>query len=237
MRFLVNKHVKLLSLDAMNTLIGLKEPPGKIYAKFAAEYGIQVNPDMLAQRFKKGFKELETKYPCYGYDTFGAAKWWSKLIKYTFADNHDFGDAESFDHMCMKLYDYYETPEPWKLLEDNVAEHLLNIRSHDIGICITSNFDSRLRTVLYDFDILNHIDYIALSGEIGKAKPDPAIFNEIMEHFSLSNSKEILHIGDSLEKDYKGALDFGAQACLYGLKDATEGIPNIENLGDLKFEK
>uniref|UniRef100_A0AC34FSZ8 Uncharacterized protein n=1 Tax=Panagrolaimus sp. ES5 TaxID=591445 RepID=A0AC34FSZ8_9BILA len=135
----------------------------------------------------------------------------------------------------MKLYNYYETPEPWKLLENNAVEHLENIRSHDISLCLTSNFDSRLRSVLHDFDILQHIDFIALSGEIGKAKPDPAIFNEIMEYFSLSNPQELLHIGDSYEKDYKGALNFGAQCCLYGSEEALEKIPHINNLGDLKF--
>lgn len=90
---------------------------------------------------------------------------------------------------------------------------------------------------MQDFDILSHIDFMALSGEIGKAKPDPEIFSQIMEYFNLSDPNQILHIGDSLEKDYRGALDFGAQSCLYRSTEASENVPWIQNLSDLEFEK
>ena len=237
MKFLVNKNVRVLSLDAMNTLIGLKESPGATYSRFGNEYGISANPEVLNQRFKQSFKDLDQQFPCYGFDSFGASQWWTKLIKQTFGRDFGLGDEESMNHLCSKLYDFYSTPEPWKLLENDAIEHLERIRSRDISICITSNFDSRLRSVLLDFDILNHIDFIALSGEVGKAKPDPEIFKEIMDYFTLTNPRDLLHIGDSLEKDYQGATDFGAQSCVYGSAESSKGVPCIDNLGDLEFEQ
>lgn len=120
-----------------------------------------------------------------------------------------------------------------------VLQQLDRLRSHGLAVSITSNFDSRLRSILLDFGILNHIDYIALSGELGVAKPDPQVFNGLMDFFNLSSPKEILHIGDSIEKDVQGAADFGAHYCLYGSEQTEEiqGIPVISKLGDLGFKK
>ena len=90
-----------------------------------------------------------------------------------------------------------------------------------------------------DFGILNHIDYIALSGELGIAKPDPRVFYGLMDCFNLSSPKEILHIGDSIDKDVQAAVDFGAHYCLYyhEEKEPIQDIPVISKLGDLGFEK
>ena len=86
MRFHISKSVRILSLDAMNTIIGLKEPPGIIYSRFAKEYGVDANPKALQSRFRPAFKEMEINYPCYGFDSFGPTAWWIKLVKKCFGE-------------------------------------------------------------------------------------------------------------------------------------------------------
>lgn len=55
---------------------------------------------------------------------------------------------------------------------------------------------------------------MALSGEIGQEKPNPAIFNTLLKRFRVKSRQQILHIGNDLETDYNAAKKFGAAACL-----------------------
>jgi len=89
-------------------------------------------------------------------------------------------------------------------------------------IAVTSNFDSRLRRLLQEFEISPHVDFLALSGELGIAKPDPEIFRVLMRRFDLSTTDEILHIGDDYEKDYLASRNFGSYAYL-----VSQSLPNI----------
>uniref|UniRef100_A0AC34QRP3 Haloacid dehalogenase-like hydrolase domain-containing protein 3 n=1 Tax=Panagrolaimus sp. JU765 TaxID=591449 RepID=A0AC34QRP3_9BILA len=240
MRFHISKNIRLLSLDAMDTLIALKEPPGTTYARFAKKFGIAADPDVLNSRFPAVFKEVDQRHPCYGFNSFGATQWWFEVIKKCFGEDYHFKDEAVAEEMCYSLFDYYGTKEPWRLLELDAFKQLDRLRSNGLSVSITSNFDARLRSVLLEFGILNHVDFIALSGEIGFAKPDPKIFECLLEFFNIESPNQILHVGDSLTKDVEGAANFGAVTCLYRPKDSVkfEGkVPVISTLGDLDFEE
>lgn len=73
-------------MDAMNTIIGLKEPPGVIYTRFAKEYGVNIPSKAVQSLFRPAFKEMETSYPCYGFHSFGSTTWWVKLIQKCFGE-------------------------------------------------------------------------------------------------------------------------------------------------------
>uniref|UniRef100_A0A7E4VC23 Haloacid dehalogenase-like hydrolase domain-containing protein 3 n=1 Tax=Panagrellus redivivus TaxID=6233 RepID=A0A7E4VC23_PANRE len=240
MRFPVPRAIKVLSLDAMDTLIGVKEPPGTTYARFAKEFGIQADATALQARFKLGFRKLDAEFPCYGFENIGAAEWWTGLVKFCFAETPGISKKdETLDILGRRLFDYYGTVEPWKLLENDAPHHIANIQAeYDIGICITSNFDSRLRSVLRQFGILQCIDFIVLSGEVGMAKPHAEIFAEIVDYFSLRSPSQVLHVGNDLEKDVHGAQSFGAIGCLYGVqKEVPANVPHVNTLLELDFKE
>ena len=74
----------------------------------------------------------------------------------------------------------------------------------------------------------SYFDAILISGELGFEKPDPKIFNIVFKHFDLTNPAEILHIGDSVRKDYLGAKDYGAKSILFDptLKESSVSVEN-----------
>lgn len=56
-------------------------------------------------------------------------------------------------------------------------------------------------------------DSIVISGEVGVAKPDPAIFALACAHLRSTDKDGILMVGDSLSSDIRGAQAFGVDAC------------------------
>lgn len=104
----------------------------------------------------------------------------------------------------------------------------------NISIVVVSNFDYRLRKILANFHLSPLIDHFFLSSELGVEKPSFEIFQKILNFTKIKNHKQILHIGDSLEKDVNGARRFGAQALLYSKELITsKEIPQIRCLFDL----
>lgn len=80
--------IKVLSLDAMGTLIKLRESPGSLYSRaFKDIYGIaDVDQKLLDKRFKEAFRLLEVEEPCYSFSSKGPEYWWKCVIKRTFDD-------------------------------------------------------------------------------------------------------------------------------------------------------
>lgn len=79
------RNIKVLSLDAMNTLICLKESPGEVYSKFAKNYfNINIKASILNKNFIKSFRFLEQKYPCYAFNASKAEFWWNQVVRNSF---------------------------------------------------------------------------------------------------------------------------------------------------------
>ena len=105
---------------------------------------------------------------------------------------------------------------------------LTHLRQRGFSLAVLSNFDFRLRSLLNQLELASNFDIIVVSGELGIEKPDPKIFDVILKHFDLTNPTEILHIGDSVRKDYLGARDYGAKSLLYDPKLKEPSVP-VEN--------
>lgn len=86
--------------------------------------------------------------------------------------------------------------------------------------------------------ISKYISDIIVSEEVNSTKPDPEIFNVLLDRINLK-SNEVIMIGDSLEKDIKGAKNANIKAMWYNPSNKinkTDIIPyyQIINLLELK---
>lgn len=63
---------------------------------------------------------------------------------------------------------------------------------------------------------------IVISGEIGLAKPDPAIFEFAFERIDHPARERVLMIGDNLGSDILGGVNYGLDTCWYN----PVGTPN-----------
>ncbi|MDD2376220.1 MAG: YjjG family noncanonical pyrimidine nucleotidase [Clostridia bacterium] len=86
--------------------------------------------------------------------------------------------------------------------------------------------------------ISEFISDILVSEEVGAYKPDPKIFNILLDRIKM-NTNNVIMIGDSLEKDIQGAKNANIKSIWYNYKNKkneTSILPDYEisNLLDVK---
>ncbi len=78
---------------------------------------------------------------------------------------------------------------------------------------ISNSAGEEARMALEKFGMDKFFDYIVLSCEVELAKPDPRIFQLILDHFDV-NGEECVMIGDNLEADIIPARTLGMRGIL-----------------------
>ncbi|KAK6101013.1 HAD hydrolase REG-2-like IA family protein [Brugia pahangi] len=204
--------LRVVTLDALNTLIRLKQSPGHTYANFAKRINVQCNADELDDAFRLNFKNLSKRKLCYGFKKDGEIAWWIELVKNCFADVGE--KSVGIDKVAHELFVYYGSVEPWKLVDNQVHDHLKELQSRKIRLGIISNFDRRLRNILEGLKLSSYFEMMLLSGEIGVEKPNKQIFEKAAKYFQINQMEEMLHVGDDEEKDFNGAKKAGVRAVL-----------------------
>ena len=85
-------------------------------------------------------------------------------------------------------------------------------RAGDRGVGLITNGPAEVqRAKLELLGLLDHVDFALISGELGVAKPDPAIFREGLRRAGV-DAAEALFIGDSPEFDIAGARASGIRS-------------------------
>ena len=94
-----------------------------------------------------------------------------------------------------------------------VADALQDLRAAGYRLAIVSNWQCGLGHYCAELGIGQYFDHVVASAEIGHAKPDRAIFAEAADRLGVA-AHQILHVGDSVEDDWKGARAAGMHAAL-----------------------
>ena len=182
-------------LDALGTLVWL-EPPAPRLRHLLAEQGHEVSEERAA-------------------DAFGAE------IAY-YLDHHLEGSDETAlddlrDRCATVLMDSLRLPgldrasarramlaalsfRPYP----EVPETLRALHARGIPLIAVSNWDCSLCRWLEGAGLLDLLDGVVSSGASGVAKPDPAIFLRALA-YAGAEPADVVHAGDSLEKDVAGA--------------------------------
>jgi len=106
-------------------------------------------------------------------------------------------------------------------------------RERNIKLFVTSNWDFRLTGILKNLEIDTCFEQIITSALVGFEKPSAKIFQYLVSAAQCS-PEQILHVGDRLEDDFKGAEAAGLKAVLYGSNRQEDqshpSIPRVDSL-------
>jgi putative hydrolase of the HAD superfamily len=211
-------------LDALGTLVELQPPAPRLRA-LLAEAGFEVSEERAAAGF-------------------GAE------IGYYLQHHLEGGDRERLedlrDRCAEALRAGLELPEldhataRRAMLEAlrfepfaDVAPALLELRERGLRLVIASNWDCSLPDWLGPPGLLDLVDGVASSAEVGEAKPGPAVFLRALEVAGVEPA-EAVHVGDSLENDVEGARNAGIRAVLLArYADPPPGVEAIRSLAEL----
>jgi putative hydrolase of the HAD superfamily len=204
---------QVIFLDAVGTLFGIRGSVGKIYQRFAAAAGVQVDAKTLNQAFFQSFAAApraafpgvpQAQIPQLEYN------WWRAVAAQSFAEVGVLEQFPDFDVFFQPLFAYFVTADPWELYTE-VPQVLAAWQAAGIRLGVLSNFDSRLHQVLQALEIRHFFSSVTISTQAGAAKPEPEIFTAALQEqqqqsisYSLSPS-QVWHIGDSWPEDVVGA--------------------------------
>ncbi|MCL7452395.1 MAG: HAD-IA family hydrolase [Anaerolineae bacterium] len=152
------------------------------------------------------------------------ADWWRGIFAKTWPDRPDLAE---------KMELWLSSGRLDRLFED-VLPALEGLRGMGLSLGVLSNFGTHLRDVLRRFGLLPYFEFIVVSAEVALAKPDPRIFDLVVEQANAPRDR-ILYVGDHVGDDIEGAWGAGIDAVLIDRRDRqSEALcPRIGSLVDL----
>lgn len=133
-----------------------------------------------------------------------------------------------------RLIEITEVYEKNFLLAMQVYPHLSEfLENYNGEICVLTDYtlDVQLKKLMA-LDLVDKIDFIVCSEEIGSDKPCELMFYRALELLK-AKPEEVVMIGDNIVKDYYGAKQVGLKALLF----APLGPPNLDVLTFKSFKE
>ncbi|MBT9316561.1 HAD-IA family hydrolase [Leptothoe spongobia] len=201
---------KVIFLDAVGTLFGVKGSVGEVYQTLSNQAGVGASAKQLDQAFYRSFAAANAMaFPDVSNVEIPHREylWWLAIAKDTFQRAGIFQEFSDFEGFFEGVYQYFATAEPWIVYDDTLSS-LQRWQTMDISLGIISNFDSRIYAVLEALNLKQYFESITISTEAGAAKPAPLIFTTALEKHGC-RPQEAWHVGDSRKDDVKGAEAVG----------------------------
>lgn len=206
---------KVIFLDAVGTIFGVKGSVGEVYSKIAQDFGVTVASDKVNQAFYQSFKAAKppafpdaelTDIPSLEF------QWWEDIARSTFESAGVIDQFSNFQAFFTELYSHFAGEEPWFVYPD-VLPALESWQQKGIELGIISNFDTRLHRVLEILKLRQFFSTITISSTVGYAKPSRKIFLAALEKHNCI-PEQAWHIGDSIKEDYYAAKAVGIRPFL-----------------------
>ena len=114
---------------------------------------------------------------------------------------------------------------------DDVEPALSALRER--RLIVVSNWDCSLADWLEPLGVLEHVDGVVTSADVGAAKPDAAMFERALALAGVE-PPDAVHVGDSIENDVEGARAAGIRAILVARGGGpAPGVEAIRSLTEL----
>ncbi len=204
---------KVIFLDAVGTIFGVKGSVGEAYIKISRQYGVVRDTEEINKYFYECFKNS----PPLAFDTQDKKEikkleyqWWGKIAFNTFKKANALKEFTNFKTFFAELYQYFKTAEPW-FIYDEVILCLNQWQNQGIELGIISNFDTRIYAVLDNLNLSKYFQTITISSLTGVAKPHSAIFLKALAKHNCQ-PQDAWYIGDSEKEDYWGGKSVGMRS-------------------------
>lgn len=200
-----------LLLDAMGTMITLRESVGTTYAAVAAEHGLLADPaaiDALFPGIYRAAPPLAFRLDDPQALLEAERRWWGDRIREVFQAME--GTPEPTSALVEALFERFAQPRIWRVYPD-VPACLAAWRSQGLRLAVVSNFDRRLHSLLESLGLAPWLETVIVSSEVGAAKPSPLPFQRALNILDLQ-PHQVWHVGDQPE-DAEGASRAGVR-CL-----------------------
>jgi putative hydrolase of the HAD superfamily len=116
----------------------------------------------------------------------------------------------------------------------DVAPALRELRELGLKLVVASNWDCSLPSWLARAGVLELVDGVVTSAEVGTAKPSPRVFARALAVAGVE-AAEAVHVGDKVDNDMEGAAAAGVRGVLLQREgDPPMGVEAIGSLQELR---
>ena len=182
---------KVIFLDAVGTLFGVKGSVGEVYQALSQKAGVNASASQLDQAFYRSFATASAMaFPDVSPVDIPHREylWWLAVAKDTFQRAGIFDQFADFEAFFEGVYQHFATAAPWVVYEDTLSS-LKRWQRMGISLGIISNFDSRIYAVLDALDLKQYFETITISTEAGAAKPVHLFSPLLLKNPTLSPQK------------------------------------------------
>jgi putative hydrolase of the HAD superfamily len=210
--------VKAVFFDAGFTLIYPTRPIVDIYLEAARAVSASHCDTKLKEAFHRAWAEgtRDERDDHRSSDQLERARW--QRFTYRIAERI----PELFPHHASwleQLTNTFDSGRGWRL--DPEAPLLLRgLRDRGLTVGIVSNWHGGLHRILTEVGLVDMVDFVVCSADVGYRKPHPEIFHEALRKCGTPPSA-VVHVGDTWAEDVVGARAVGILAV-----HLTSGGPN-----------
>ena len=199
--------VRAIVFDAVGTTLAPEPAVTAAYAAAGEQFGSQLTLPEIRQRFDRAFDRQEQLDAATGQVTDEARerRRWEEIVAEVFGE---IASRPLFDF----LWDYFADPANWKVYDD-VPPSWAALEQQGFTLCVASNFDARLTSVVRGLPPLDRCERVFISSLLGARKPGRAFFAAVEAKLQLE-PRQILMVGDGRVNDYQAALAAGWPAVL-----------------------
>jgi putative hydrolase of the HAD superfamily len=214
--------VRAVLLDALGTLVEL-QPPAPRLQRLLRESGFDVSEEQAGA----GFKAEIAYYLDHHLE--GSDRDRLERLRDRSADELRRGlGIAALDHATARramLGSLEFSPYP------DVLPALGELHERGVRMVIASNWDCSLPEWLGPTGILDLVDGVVTSAEVGAAKPSTRVFERALA-IAGARPGEALHVGDKVDNDLEGAAAAGVRGVL--LQREGEPPPGVEAIRSLR---
>ena len=226
--------VRAIFLDAGHTLVYPYPSVHAVYSAETSRLGVSIVEEEFAGVFPEVFRSFVREYSTQlSSSDEQDYRMWREITHRVYKKIPSLISIP-FDTWFKTLYQRFGESDVWRCYED-VFPVLEALRNLGLRLAIVSNWDTRLRKIAGGLGLVEKVDEIFISAEVGRRKPDPYIFERALEKIGV-RPEEALHIGDLLEEDVVGAQRAGIGAFLMvrGEEKVPKcDVPVIHSLGEI----
>ncbi len=206
---------KLFLIDLDDTLLDFQASEMLCFTKTLEHFGLSRSFDSIHQTYKIENRKLWTQVENGEID-----KDFLKIERFKRTlEIHDFNLSPT------EVSTFYLSQLPLHIVPIEGADELCEglKKFGELGI-LTNGLVETQNARIENTTFKKFIDFVAISDECGFAKPDKRFFEHALKKSKVDQKDQILMIGDRLEADILGAINFGVDSIWYNPKELTQTL-------------
>lgn len=217
---------RAILLDALGTLVAL-EPPAPALARLVGEHhGIEVTPADATRALRAEMAHYRRNcIRAADADSLAALRLeCAALVGRELGGPLAAVDPAELVPTLLESIRFHAYPE--------VPGALARLRGEGFTLVVASNWDVSLHDVLARTGLDVLLDGVVTSAQVGAAKPDGRLFAAALAVAGVGPA-QALHVGDSFEEDFEGALRAGLDAAWLDREGGSEVSPGVRRIASL----